>query len=354
MVHSGQVTFYPNCHYLGRRRWASRLSGQQFTVSDSCRVVNAHYLAPGIPAQTPPPFGVADGVSTVPVNDLVHLPQTPAQFVIVGSGKTATDAIVWLLDNGVDPATICWIRPRDPWILNRAMVQPDPVINLDTAATIFEAAREATSPAHLFLLMEEAGLMMRIDPHVVPTMAKTPTLARWELDRLKAVENVVRLGHIRHVQPGRVLCEHGDAPIHRDALIVHCAASGLRYPPLIPIWGPDAITLQNVATGPLFGAALAGYVEATRRDDSEKNRLCPPHPFPDTPADWPQLIVLGARGSQALATQPDIKHWSHATSLYRSRIPPTRANDPDVVAAAARVEAVAETGLTKLAQLGGL
>jgi hypothetical protein len=165
---------------------------------------------------------------------------------------------------------------------------------------------------------------------------------------------VVRLGHIRHVEPGRVVCTGGEAAIDRQALVVHCAASGLQYPPLVPVWGPEAIPLQCVATGPIFGAALAGYVEATRKDDAEKNRLCPPHPLPNTPADWPWGIVHGARGSQALATEPDVKRWSHATSLYRSRIPAERASDPAVAAAAARVQAVAEIGLARLAELGGM
>jgi hypothetical protein len=354
MVTSGQVTFHPNSEYLGGRRWMSRLSGQHFAVPDSCRVVNAHYLAPEIPAQTPAPFGVADSVRVIPVNDLVRLAEIPGQFVIVGSGKTATDAIVWLLDNGVDPGAVCWLRPRDPWMFNRAVVQPDPTINLGMVANILEAAREATSPDDLFLRLEAAGVMLRVDPRVTPSMAKTPTLAQWELDRLRAIENVVRLGHIRHVEPGRVVCTGGEAAIDRNALVVHCAASGLQYPPLVPVWGSEAITLQCVATGPIFGAALAGYVEATREDDAEKNRLCPPHPLPNTPADWPRGIVHGARGSQALATEPDVKRWSHATSLYRSRIPAERASDPDVAAAAARVEAVAGIGMARLAELGGM
>jgi hypothetical protein len=354
MVTSGKVTFYPNSEYLGRRRWTSRLSGQHFAVPDSCRVVNAHYLAPDIPTQTPAPFGVADGVHVIPVNDLVRLAEIPSQFVIVGSGKTATDAIVWLLGNGVDPGEVCWLRPRDPWMFNRAVVQPDPAIYLGMVADILKAAREATSPDDLFLHMEAAGVMLRVDRRITPSMAKTPTLAQWELDRLKEIENVVRLGHVRHVEPGRVVCAGGEAAIDRDALVVHCAASGLRYQPLVPVWGSEAITLQCVATGPIFGAALAGYVEATREDDAEKNRLCPPHPFSNTPADWPQLIVQGARGSQALATEPDVKRWSHATSLYRSRIPAERASDPDVADVVARVEAVAGIGMAKLAELGGM
>ena len=54
--------------------------------------------------------------------------EDPSQYVIVGSGKTATDACVFLLtQRGVDPDAICWVRPRDPWMLNRALIQPDPV-----------------------------------------------------------------------------------------------------------------------------------------------------------------------------------------------------------------------------------
>ena len=352
MVTSGKVTFFPNSEHLGGRRWASRLSRQHFDVPDSCRVVNAHYLAPHIPAETPAPFGVADGVCVIPVNDLVRLSEIPGQFVIVGSGKTATDAIVWLLDNGVDPDAVCWLRPRDPWMFNRAVVQPDPVIYSGMVADVLEAACEATSPDDLFLRMEAAGVMLRVDPRVTPSMAKTPTLAHWELDRLRNIENVVRLGHVRHVEPGRMVCAGGEVAIDRNALVVHCAAPGLRYRPLVPVWESGAITLQCVATGPLFGAALAGYVEATREDDAEKNRLCPPHPYPNTPADWPRLIVQGARGSQALATEPDVKRWAHATSLYRSRIPVERAGDADVADAVARVGAVAESGLARLAELG--
>ena len=60
--------------------------------------------------------------------------------MIVGSGKTATDACVWLLDSGVDPDSICWVRPREPWMFDRAVVQPDPAVFIGMAADIMEAA----------------------------------------------------------------------------------------------------------------------------------------------------------------------------------------------------------------------
>ena len=76
--------------------------------------------------------------------------------------------------------------------------------------------------------------------------------------------------------------------------MVHCAASGLQYPPLVPIWGPDKIRLQTIRAGfPCFYAALAGYVEATRDDDRERNRLCPPNILPNRAADWAWMQVRG-------------------------------------------------------------
>ena len=65
----------------------------------------------------------------------------------VGSGKTATDAIVWLLARGTDPGAICWVRPRDPWMLDRARVQPDPAVFLGLAADLMQSVAASTSPS---------------------------------------------------------------------------------------------------------------------------------------------------------------------------------------------------------------
>jgi NADPH-dependent 2,4-dienoyl-CoA reductase/sulfur reductase-like enzyme len=89
LLGSGQVTFHPNCDYLGEGRFVSNLSGQHHEVRGRRRIVDARYLAPAIPATTPPPFDVMDGVHAVTVNDLVNLAGAPSQYVIAGSGKTA-------------------------------------------------------------------------------------------------------------------------------------------------------------------------------------------------------------------------------------------------------------------------
>jgi hypothetical protein len=349
LLPTGRVELLAGCSYEGDRRVVSRVSGQAYEVTDTCRVVDATYLSPDIPALTPAPFEVGDGVRVVAVNDLVRVEDAPSQYVVVGSGKTATDAIVWLLARGVDPGALCWVRPREPWMINRAVVQPDPAAFFGMVADTYEAAAAASSLDDLFLRLEDAGVMMRVDTSRTPTMAKAPTLAAWELERLRTVEHVVRLGHVLRVDPGRLVLQDGEVPIARDALVVHCAASGLKYPPRVPVWGADAIRLQAIRSGfPCFGAALTGYVEATRTEDAEKNRLCPPTGYGNSLADWARMNVHGARATAAFSAEPDIKAWADTVPLNPARV---TAVSPAVDAALARIAAASGPGIARLAEL---
>jgi hypothetical protein len=352
MLESGKVEFFPNCEYVGHRTFVSCISGERFEVTERCRIVNAHYLAPSVPAETPPPFGFSDDARVLPVNDLARLEDAPSQYVIVGSGKTATDACIWLLSRGVDPDAICWVRPREPWMMNRAVVQPDPAIFLGMVADTMQAAVQATSLDDLFLRLEEAGIMLRIDRTLMPTMAKAPTLAAWELEELRTLENVVRRGHLETVDRGKLSFADGSVAVADDALVVHCAADGLKYPPLVPVWRPDAITLQPIRAGfPCFGAALVGYVEATREDDEQKNRHCPPSPYPDSLAQWATMNVLGGRNAMSFSAEPDIKEWSDRVALNPARIPPGHPGSAALDDARERVASHLLAGLASLAEL---
>lgn len=350
---TGRVVFHGRSEYLGDGRFRSMLSGIRFHAPRA-RIVDARYLSPDIPALTAPPFAIDDGARVVPVNDLVRITQAPERFVIVGAGKTATDTCVWLLQNGVPPNAITWVRPRDPWLLNRAVIQPDPAVFLGMAADTMVAVAGSTSPDDAFLRMEDAGIMLRLDPAVTPTMAKTPTLALWELELARTIDDVIRRGHLRAVAPGRLVFDGGEVRIPADALVVHCAADGLKYPGLRPIWTADAITPQPVRVGfPCFGAALAGYVEATRDDDAEKNRVCLPSPYANTTADWAGMQVIGGDASMAMSKESDMRTWSNLTTLNPARIPPERLEDPAVLAAMAQLKEHIGAGRARLAEFAG-
>jgi hypothetical protein len=354
-VGSGRVSFLGGSEYHadGSSHLVTRVgSGETVRVKVRRRVVDSTYLSPTIPATTPPPFAVGEGVRVIPINDLPTVGEASGSYVIVGSGKTATDGIVWLNANGVTPDKIIWVRPRDPWMTNRAVVQPNPIVAFGVVADTMTAAASAESLDDLFLRLEDAGIMLRIDRSVLPTMAKTPTLASWELDLLRTVDNVVRLGHVKRVDRGEIVLENGSVSLPPGSVIVHCAASGLQYPPMLPVWSPDKIRIQTVrAVFPCFCAALIGYVEATRDDDRERNRLCPPNRLPDTRASWARMQVRGTLAMRAYGAEPDIAAWANSCALNPARVDPSLRDDPSVQAAAAKLPDLIEPGLARLAEL---
>jgi hypothetical protein len=219
-------------------------------------------------------------------------------------------------------------------------------------ADTMQAAEDAPSLDDQFLRLEEAGIMLRIDRTVMPTMAKAPTLATWELEKLRSVENVVRRGHLRSVGRGTLNFADGQVAVADDAVVVHCAADGFKYPPLVPVWRPEAITLQPIRAGfPCFGAALVGYVEATREDDHEKNRLCPPSPYGNSMADWARMTVLGTQAAMSFSAEPDIRSWSDGVSLNPAAVPPGHPGSAALDDARERLQGHTRGGLVRLAEL---
>ena len=95
-------------------------------------------------------------------------------------------------------------------------------------------------------------------------------------------------------------------------------------------------------------------MEATFDDDAEKNRLCPPSPFSDTPRDWAAMQVLGGRASMAFSANPVIKAWADTVALNPTRITAAQQGDPAVVAAVERFRTSVGAGSAGMAELAGM
>jgi hypothetical protein len=356
-VDSGRVAFLGGHRY--RREGAEHVvtslaTGETFRITPRRPVVDATFIAPRIPATSPPPFAVGDDAWVVPVNEVPLVAGDASEFVIVGSGKTATDAIVWLVGSGIDASRIAWVRPREPWMLNRAAIQPNPISGLTFAANLMESAAAAATLDDMFLRLEDAGVVLRLDRSLTPTMARTPTLATWELELLRTVERVVRMGHIVGVTGSELTLNDGSLPLAPGTVVVHCAGAGLKDFEPVPIWQPDAIRLQPIRAGaPCFAAALAGYVEATRDDDRERNRLCPSNAYSNSLASWARMHAGGVLGTRAYTSEPDVAAWANACLLNAGRIPAELRDTTEVTAASARLARAAEAGLARLMQFSG-
>jgi hypothetical protein len=322
LLASGRARFYPMCDYLGDRRYRSQLTGEQSEIAVRRSVVDATYVSSHVPATDPPPFEVAKGVSCVPVGGLTQVTDAPAGYVVIGGGKTAMDAACWLLDQGTPPGAITWIRPRDSWILNREFFQPGVGVarTFEGIVDHLEAIVESDSVDEAFRRLEGHQVIFRTDASIQPTMLKGATASRGEVEQLQQIQNVVRLGHVKRLDIDGITLDRGSIATSPGHLHIHCASAGLRDSPPRPIFEDDVITLQAVTRfSASLSAGIAGFVEASGRTTAEKNHLCRPNPWPQTPFDWIRHLLVGIRNEMEWREAPDLLSWLESSRLNLMR-----------------------------------
>jgi hypothetical protein len=353
LLPSGQVRYFPMCDYVGDHRFVSRLSGDRYEVRVRKALVDATYLEPSVPASSAPPFEIASGARCVAINQLARGAEAADRLVVIGAGKTAIDACLWLLQAGVPPSSIRWIKPREAWLQNRTFAQCGELVGnlLEGFALQMAAAAEARSIEDLFDRLSGVGLLLRIDERVAPTMYKAPTVSQGELALLRRIDDVVRLGRIQRIERDAIVLEQGTIPTSPHHLHVHCAAAGLNPAPAVPMFTQERITLQPIRTGLIpFNAALVGFVEATGRDLSEKNRLCPPNRLPDVPLDWIRGTLISMNADYQWSKEPDIAAWLERARLNPSRGLRQRTGQPQIQQAMSRYARHVRPGLARLTE----
>lgn len=355
LLESGRVRFFGECDYAGdwcsEHRLISRPTGESSTVRVRRRVVDATYLSPAVPSTHTPSFGIDRDVRLIPINDLVVLSEPGSGYTVIGAGKTAMDACSWLLDSGVEPATIRWIRPRDTWLLDRAFTQPLELVGslIEGVSLSLEAAACAENVADLFHRLEACGQLVRLEEAVEPTMYRCATISQDELERLRLIENVVRLGRVTHIGESRIALEAGSIPTDDKQIYVDCTADGAHRRRGRAIFEPNRITLQPVRTClPPFNAALIAFVESARENDAEKNRLCPPNPYPSTALDWIATTAISQRAEVAWLEEPDLVAWLNGARLNPARAITDHLAEPMMQSAFARYAAHRDPAIERL------
>jgi hypothetical protein len=314
------------------------LTGATTRVDVRKKVVDARYLESVIPSTHVPSFTTGDDVALIPVNGLVKAAEPVGGYVVLGAGKTAMDACVWLLEQGVDPDRITWVKPREAWTLERGAYQPREKVGsfITGYADTVEASALATSVPDLFERLEACGGLVRIDRTVEATMFRAPFLSEYERERLRTVEHVVRHGRVRAIEADRMVMVDGtEVPVPRGALFVDCTAEGLQSPGQKPVFEDRRVTPQGMREGsPSFNAALIGYLEATRGDDlAAANALAPPNAYPNTALDWIRQRHVSMLAQAAWDQQPDVAEWIEGCRLNIAQGMLEHASDPLVGAA---------------------
>ncbi|MDZ7626796.1 MAG: NAD(P)-binding protein [Parvularculaceae bacterium] len=348
LLPSGRVSYHPLSDYRGDGRFVSKLSGAETTVNIRRKTVDASYYGTTVPSTHTPKFSVGPGVRLVPPNALPHLwkeASAPARFVILGAGKTAMDVGVYLLSMGADPAAITWVTPRDSWLLNRRTTQPGQEFFTDAIggqADLMGAIAEATSADDLFLRLEACGVMLRIDPRAAPSMFHYATISTGEVEILRRITDVVRLGRVRSIDEGGMTLDEGRIAVGPGALYIDCTATAVERRPTVPVYQPGLITLQMVRIPqPAFSAALCAFLEAAYDDDAQKNALCNAVPLPDT-LDQYLIATLANLGNQLAWSQDKrVRRWIYESRLdgFGKVIGAVSPDDADKQAVIARLKA---------------
>ena len=327
LLPSGRVSYHPMCNYLGGdaagHRFVSILSGAETQVTVRKKLIDATYYSPTVPSTHTPKYHVGAGVRLVTPNALAHLWQGKQErakhFMIIGAGKTAMDVGVWLLNAGAQPDDISWVTPRDSWLVNRLQTQPGAEFFDDAIggqANQMEAFAKATSTDDLFDRLEACDAMLRIDPTRKPSMFHFATISKGEVELLKTIKNVIRLGHVKSIEAGEMVLDQGRVALPAGTLCIDCTASAVEQRPAAPIFQGNRVLLQLVRVPlPTFSAALIAYVEAHYEDDATKNRLCGTVPFPDSLDSYPGSIMANMMNQFHWSQDKVLRSWIRESRL---------------------------------------
>ncbi len=338
---TGRVRYFPCCDYMGEHRFVSRLTGDSKHVRVRRKLVDTTYIEGAIPATSPAPFAIADGVRCVTPGELPRLEHAAGRFVIIGGGKTALDACIWLLERGVPASSIRCVRPREAWWMNRKFQQPDTLLPdlLQGTAIQLEAMARAGSVEELFAQLEAEGVFLRIDPTIEPTMLHGAILSEAEVHLLRQIEGVVRMGHVRRIERDQIVLDQGRVPTDEQTVHVHCAARGLSRPARRPIFEPDRVTIQPFFWGFVcYQFAMLGVIEATIEGLDQKNALCSPIAYWDERGDYLTAFLAMMGATTAIAAHPALARWNKTSRLNPIGGLSAHRDDPRVIATRERVK----------------
>jgi cation diffusion facilitator CzcD-associated flavoprotein CzcO len=337
---TGRVTFLGSTEYRGRdgegHTVVSLDTGDATTVR-ARKLVDATYVESEIPSRHTPSFEVDADVRLIPPNDLPGLPELPQWVTVLGSGKTATDTITWLLDSGVDAEHIRWVKPREAWLFQRAFMQP-----LDLVASYMQmqahwvtAAAAATDGHDFARRLDAEGVLVRVDESLDADMFRGAIISMREIEALRSVEDVVRKGRVRRLGTDQVLLDEGELSSRPGEVYVDCTARGVQQTGRPDIFESDRITLAYTTLGITpYSAATVAAVEASVEDDAEKNRLCPSLAWSGRTADLLELARTGMVGLTSRMAHPGLAAWTESCRLNPARGAIARASSDPAVGAA--------------------
>ena len=310
---SGRVRFFPMCDYLGDRRFRSRVTGRVTDVTVRRHVVDATYMASRVPATDPAAVRRGRRRPLRPGRRADHTSRTPpAGYVIVGGGQDrdgrhllAARSRHGSRRHHVDPSARL-VDPQSRVLPARAgsrtfegvVLELEAIVASDSVEEVYERLEDRRGGA----------------PHRPVRRADDDEgrdgRASGELEQLRRIENVVRLGHVERIELDR---DHARARLDPDQS--RSSARPLRgggterQPAASDLHRRHDHAPARHACQPDVVGRAAGLRRSTGRTTAEKNRLCPPTVAAHAVRLPPRAVLAGIRTEMGWQEAPDLQEW---------------------------------------------
>ncbi len=297
---TGRFTFLPLCEYGDDGRITSSVAPDlAYDIQVHRKTVDATYMNVMVPSSTPPKYDVSPDIPLVPINAIAEIKEPWDRYVVIGAGKTGMDAALYLLERGVDPDRITWIMPNDAWFLNRKALMPKE-LSSDFPAQ-FRCIVESKDLDEIFARLEDEGRLLRLDANVWPTKYRCATVITEELEALRQIKDVVRMGRVIRINSSSIEFTEGSRPTQLNTLYVDCTADGLAKRPPRQVFDGNQITLQSISMcQQVFSAAALAAIELRLDSDAKKNQLSQPVPHPEFPIDYLAALTVTLKNLEGL------------------------------------------------------
>ena len=290
MENAGRVKFFGMTEHTGNGTVRSIVDpNKKIKFRIKKRLVDSTYMKVEVPSTTRPNFEVSKNVNLVPPNHLFSLSAGYDRYNIVGAGKTAVDAICFLVDSGVPKEKIYWFVSQDSWFWNREIVQP-PLVGRAFLA-LLNAVNNNRLADEAFVDLEKIGNVFRLDKDIRPTKWKCATISNKELETVRNIQNVIRKGRVKKVTNNNIFLERGKERNTEMSITVNCSACGLASRPEKKIFSENSIILQStMMCQQVFSASIIAKIESSNLAVGEKNALVSPVSHPELVDDLPQCL----------------------------------------------------------------
>ena len=285
----GRVQLYFSCEYSqgksGNHIWTNFDNGQVTRVT--CQKVVMVHTNVLVSMRNGLPFPTDSSINFAPLNDLpAHIESKQyKKYVVIGAGKTGSDAITYLLHNGIDQSAITWITSRDVWYFIRDGLWGEYEHHRKDSVRLIDPLVKCKTLREAFLQYEKDGIMGRIDTNSFPKVFKCPTIDKDELVGFRSIKDIVRMGRVTSITADTIVLERGIVPLSSptDTLFVDCMADidGTFYgysdfSDDFEVFEENQINLGPVcvAFNSSCSSSIIAYIESTFADDPQmKNSL---------------------------------------------------------------------------------